>query len=211
MKRNLRMWAVAFGVLCPALMIAPNACAQCLPAKIAGASFHGNPRSILFLPVAVEQANEEQAHPGWKPTIVGFWHVMFTAKTIGGAPANQVVDNALVVWHSDGTEIMNSGRPPQDGNFCMGVWQQTGPFNYKLNHFAWNANDYPPNTPPAVIGAPIGPVHYVELVTVGPAGNQYSGTFSLDQYNTTGQISVSITGVVTATRITVDTPASALL
>ncbi len=31
------------------------------------------------------------------------------------------VDNAFVQWHSDGTEIMNSRRPAQDGNFCLGV------------------------------------------------------------------------------------------
>jgi hypothetical protein len=211
MKTNLRMWAVSFGVLCPALMIAPNAKAQCLPAKIAGAAFHGNPRSILFLPVAVEQANENE-HNRWRPTIVGFWHVIFTAKTMGGAPISDLaIDNALVVWHRDGTEIMNSGRPPQDGNFCMGVWQQTGEFTYKLNHFAWSANDYNPPTPPGIIGNPIGPVHYVESVTVGPAGKHYSGTFSLDQYDTTGQIHTSFTGVVSATRITVDTPASDLL
>jgi hypothetical protein len=50
-----------------------------------------------------------------------------------------VIDNALVVWHSDYTEIMNSGRPPQDGDFCLGVWEQVGKSKYKLNHFAWGA------------------------------------------------------------------------
>src|SRR5215469_1269949 len=36
------------------------------------------------------------------------------------------IDNALVPWHSDGTELMNSARPPQDGDFCMGVWKRSG-------------------------------------------------------------------------------------
>lgn len=33
---------------------------------------------------------------------------------------------------------MNSLRPPQDGNFCLGVWEQTGRSKYYLNHFPCN-------------------------------------------------------------------------
>lgn len=87
--------------------------------------------------------------------IVGMWHVTFTAKTINGASIpDTVIDNALVVWHSDKTEIMNSGRPPQDGDFCMGVWEYTRNSNkYKLNHFAWGGNAFPTD-PPTEIGPP---------------------------------------------------------
>ena len=74
--------------------------------------------------------------------IVGMWHVTLTAQgNEVGPPDGAPIDNALVTWHSDGTELMNSARPPQDGNFCMGVWKRTGRYTYKLNHFAWLAND----------------------------------------------------------------------
>jgi hypothetical protein len=43
-------------------------------------------------------------------------------------------------WHSDGTEILNSSRPPATSNFCLGVWEKTGPFAYKLNHFALSSD-----------------------------------------------------------------------
>ncbi len=64
-----------------------------------------------------------------RPSMVGMWHVAFTAETAdpATAPPGTMIDNALVVWHSDRTEIMNSMRPPQDGNFCLGVWKKTGP------------------------------------------------------------------------------------
>ena len=63
-------------------------------------------------------------------TVVGMWSVTLTAN--GGT-----FDWGYQVWHNDGTEIMNSGsRAPATENFCMGVWAQTGPFSYKLNHFA---------------------------------------------------------------------------
>ena len=70
--------------------------------------------------------------------IVGMWHVLFTAEgNEVGPPNGTPIDNAIVVWHRDKTEVMNSGRPPQDGDFCMGVWEVTGKGKYKLNHFAW--------------------------------------------------------------------------
>lgn len=77
--------------------------------------------------------------------IVGMWHVMFTAEgNSEGPPDGTPIDNALVVWHADGTEIMNSGRPPQDGDFCMGVWKKAGPNRYHLNHFALGRQRYRP-------------------------------------------------------------------
>ena len=79
--------------------------------------------------------------------IVGMWHVTFTSQGAGSAlPNGTPVDDALVVWQGP-HEIMNSKRPPQDGNFCMGIWEQTAKCSYKLNHFAWFANNYDPTNP----------------------------------------------------------------
>jgi hypothetical protein len=38
----------------------------------------------------------------------------------------------MAVWHSDKTEIMNSGRPAQDGDFCLGVWESLGGVQVQL-------------------------------------------------------------------------------
>jgi hypothetical protein len=108
-----------------------------------------------------------------------------------------------VQWHSDHTEIDNNGsRPPSTGSFCLGVWEQTGRYTYKLNHFplVWDATGT----------TFIGPANFRTEVTLGPKGMEYRGKFTLDQYDPTGKTVLGhVQGVVTGTRITVDsTPES---
>jgi hypothetical protein len=124
-------------------------------------------------------------------SIVGFWNVTITSD-------GQVIDSAYVQWHSDGTEIMNSSRDPRSGNFCMGVWKKVGN-SYVLNHFAksWDSD-----------GNLIGPAHVRQRVRVDQGGQSYSGVFTLDQYDTSGNLLIHLAGEVSATRITVDTPPS---
>jgi len=142
------------------------------------------------------------------------WHVTFTSSgSDSDLPEGAPVDNALVVWHDDNTEIMNSYRPPQDGDFCMGIWKQTGRYTYKLNHFAWFANSYDPTNPLSwsEIGPEQGPTQIVEEITLSPDGAQYTGTFTLDAYDTSGNPTVHIAGVLNGTRITMDTTVPGLL
>lgn len=142
--------------------------------------------------------------------IVGMWHVMFTAEGNSEGPPNGTpIENAIVVLHSDHTEIMNSGRPPQDGDFCMGVWKKAGRSKYKVNHFAWGLNDT--TNAPSGIGNPMGPTRIVEAVTLSPDGNHYVGTFTLDGTDTSGNPTVHIIGVIAATRITIETTIPELL
>ena len=142
-------------------------------------------------------------------SIVGMWHVTLSAQgNAEGPPDGTPLDNALVVWHSDKTEIMNSARPPQDGNFCMGVWEKTGRNKYRLNHFAWLANDTA--NAPSGVGNPTGPVQIVEEVILSPDGNHYAGTFVLDAYDASNTRIAHVTGIIAATRITVNTPESSL-
>jgi len=136
------------------------------------------------------------------PAIVGFWHVKFISKGTTGIPDGTVVDMGFSQWHSDGTEILNSSRPPATSNFCLGVWEKTGPFTYKLNHFALSSD---------LNGNLIGPANIREDVTLAVHGANYTGTFSIDQYDTSGNLLVHIIGEVKATRITVDTKVSDLL
>lgn len=202
-----RYWRLvsALAALALAFVVVPSASAQCgLPLKLAKpASWqpqYGQPR---LLQTAL---TDDDRHDGDdEASIVGFWHVVFTARTSNGSPIpDTIVDNALAVWHSDKTEIMNSIRPPQDGNFCMGVWERTGRNKYHLNHYAWFANQFPTD-PPMQIGPPVGPTHIVELVTLSSDGKQFSGAFTLDAYDTSGNIFQSFTGVITGRRITTST------
>jgi hypothetical protein len=104
---------------------------------------------------------------------------------------------------------MNSGRPAQDGDFCMGVWEEVGRCHYKLNHFAWMGNDT--TNAPGGIGNPAGPTRIVEDVTVSPDGKHYSGTFTLDAYDTSFNQTAHIVGVLNGTRITMGTTVNDLM
>jgi len=129
--------------------------------------------------------------------IVGFWKVKFLSEGNAGIPDGTVLDNGFSQWHSDGTEIMNSSKPPVTGDFCLGVWQKNGPSSYQLNHFALgfdSASNF------------IGPVQIQESVSVDKKADQYSGTFTINQYDPMGNPMGGVAGNVAATRITVDTP-----
>ena len=53
----------------------------------------------------------------------------------------------------------------------------------------------------------IGPANIREEVALGRDGNTYAGTFTIDQFDLSGNLLAHVAGMVTATRITVDTPA----
>ena len=201
-----RNWksAPAIFTLVLGLMSAPAALSQCgMPGKnIKPMSWEPqNGRAHLML------ADDE----GGNAAIVGMWHVFFTANKMNGSPIpDTVIDNALSVWHSDHTEIMNSVRPPQDGNFCLGVWKQTGISKFYLNHFAWYANQFPNDTNNG-IGDPVGPTHFTETVTVSPDRNHFTGSFTLTAYDTQGNITISFSGSLSGTRITTSTTTNQLL
>ncbi len=131
--------------------------------------------------------------------IVGFWKVTFTSEGTPGIPDDTVIDSAFAQWHSDGTEIMNSSRPPVTQSFCLGVWKKVGGLHYKLNHFA---KSFDPNS------NPVGPANIREDVVLSPGGKSFVGKFTIDQYDEAGNTLIHITGDLTGTRITVDSPAS---
>jgi hypothetical protein len=200
--RNCRLLTVP-GALVLAMMIVPSALAQCgLSTRLVKpASWNPQLRGAHVMRAALGRFDDDDD----SPSIVGMWHVIFTAKTSNGtAIPNTMIDNSLVQWHSDKTELMNSARPAQDGDFCMGVWAKTGKFTYVLNHFPWLGGSDTTNAPSG-IGNPSGPTRLVESVTLSEDGNQYSGTFKLDAYDTSNNPTASFTGVLTATRITTST------
>jgi len=123
--------------------------------------------------------------------IVGMWHIQFIVDN--GTPEGFVVDDGYATWHEDGTELMNSGRPPSTGSFCMGVWKRVGVATFSLNHIAlsWDDKTF------------IGPTSIREVVTVDRRGNTYTGQFTLTQYAPDGktQMGDAASGKIKATRI----------
>ncbi len=193
MRTMIRSMFVAAVALAAVTILAVNAGAQCSMPK------GGMPSPAVFgfleklgAHSAAPASTAKAAEPAvflFGPTIVGFWHSTFTA-------GDTVIDDGFAAWHIDGTEILNSLRDPRTGNFCMGTWQQTGPLTYKLNHFglAWDGN-----------GNFVGPANIQESVTLSRDGKSYSGTFTIDQYDTSGDDLAHLAGSVSGTRITVNT------
>lgn len=127
--------------------------------------------------------------------ITGLYRFTFTAKGDQVVPDGTLVDQGFTTWHADGTEIMNSGRPPISGNFCMGVWARTGSQTYRLNHWAmsWDPTGK----------TYIGPTNIREYIRLDRRGDSYSGNFTLTQYAPDGKTQLGgVKGVVAATRVT---------
>jgi hypothetical protein len=189
--------AVLLGVVCVS-----TATAQCGSFRLhnAGAiELQAFPGVTQFQRASLSLAAAPQ---GTDDRIVGFWKVKFVAEGNPGIPDDTVIDNAFVVWHGDGTEIMNSSRPPATGNFCLGVWQKSGPSRYELNHFGLSSDPG---------GKLIGPAQIREQVTLDRGGDRYEGTFTIDQYDLSGNPGPHVSGRITGTRITVDTPVADVL
>jgi hypothetical protein len=182
-----------------AIIVVPFAKAECggLVKSVKPASFGLRANSGHVMLAALGEDRDDVS-------IVGMWHVVLTANAMNGQPIpDTVVDNSLAVWHSDGTELIESDRPPQDGQLCLGVWKQTGKLKYFLNHIPWLGNDTA--NAPAGIGNPTGPSQLTENVTLSPNGNHYSGMFTLTAYDTSFNPTVTFKGKLSATRITTST------
>lgn len=206
MKTMLRMKGLTLGLTMAVTILALNANAQCGATDERNATTSANRLPQRFAlsrgtvqMTSVQLASQDQGNQAATASIVGLWHVKFVSEGTGFIPDGTVIDMGFAQWHSDGTEILNSSRPPATSNFCLGVWEKTGRYTYKLNHFALSSD---------MNGNLIGPANIRENVTLDPNGRTYSGTFSIDQFDLNGNNLAHITGHVSATRLTVDsTPA----
>ena len=208
MRTTYLRFVAWMGALALASAMVPGAVAECgLPSRLIK-PMAWQPQSRGAQPTLLRTAFDADD----EGSIVGMWHVLLTAHTMNGqAIPNTVIDNSLALWHRDGTEIMNSLRPAQDGNFCLGVWKRTGQRSYLLNHIPWGGNVFDPTAPPDAIGAPQAGVQILENVTLSADGDSYSGTFTLQAYDTSGNVYASFSGTVSAKRVTTSTPFSDLL
>jgi hypothetical protein len=217
MKSRYARFLPAFGAMLLTLCFAPNASAQCggSPQPLGHhTSWHPQFRHPGLQLASFTKAND---HFEDDVSVVGFWHVKFFSDGVtfgvpGGLPVGAEVDAGYSQWHSDGTEIMNSGHfAPNQSNFCLGVWERTGPREYKLNHFAtfWDPTQGEVG-PAGPTGELVGPAEVRETITLAPNGETFAGTFTIDQYDENLTLKEHLQGKITATRITVSTPPSSI-
>jgi hypothetical protein len=150
-----------------------------------------------------EEAASAAAHGSGSSgaSITGLWKVQFVSQGNGShnppIPDGAIVDFGYSEWHSDGTEIMNSGgHEPATQNFCLGVWGQTGFLTFVLNHFALSYD--------ATSQALTNYVNIRQQVTLSPSGDSFAGTFTIKIFDTKGNQVDQVVGTINATRLTVD-------
>jgi hypothetical protein len=176
------------------------------PAKLSAAA--ERMKFLAALPTATTKAMPNPLR--YLEPIAGLYEVTMTAEGNGptGLPDGAPVDHAYVAWHADGNEIMNSGRPAADANFCMGTWAQTGARTYMLKHFMLSWGQSVDADGVAVDNTFIGPASIQETITLSKDGNSYTGTFVLTQYDTNYNIilpgGIPIKGTVSGTRKTIN-------
>jgi hypothetical protein len=159
--KSTALGLAAFGALAIA---APSAWAGCGDAATKSPAMYETGKAGDARLIRVANDNSQGGVP-----IAGLWGVTFYA----GATST-VFDFGFAAWHSDGTEIMNSGsRAPATENFCMGVWTQTGPSSYRLVHYALSYDPANANNGPQV------KVTITENVTLNGRGNAFAGTYSM--------------------------------
>jgi hypothetical protein len=134
-------------------------------------------------------------------SIVGLWKVQFVS--MGNVSHNPSIPDGAIIdfgynqWHSDGTEILNSGmHEPATQNFCLGVWGQTGFLTFEINHFALSYD--------ATTQLLTNYVNIREQITLSPSGDDYTGTFTIDVYTPNGTHVDHLAGTITGSRLTVD-------
>jgi hypothetical protein len=146
--------------------------------------------------------------PNEHPTIVGLWHVIYTATydnnfPPGGPypPTPFAFVESFKTWHGDGTEFENAFLPPLGGNICFGVWKDLDKGTVKLHHIGLMFN-------------PDGSISSIftvdETDKVASDDKTYKGTFDFKLWPPSydavdvGTPIAEVKGSTAATRITVD-------
>ncbi len=139
-------------------------------------------------PPAVRQSGHTEAATAADavaPTPVGLWHTVYLS---GGV----VVDQGFETYHADGTEMIVDLSPPATDNVCSGAWIQTGPATFTLNHPSWV---FDPD------GNLIGTAVIRDVITVSRDNNAFTGTETVDVYDTNGNLADHFDNTVKGTRI----------
>lgn len=195
MKTTSKGLLIAFAGLGSMFLVGATANAQCgfyRPPAIHPDSYHPQTMSPKYL--MVDQQTGEQ------PTMVGVWKEHWISEgnfSTLGIPDGVELDAVYSEWQSDGTEVNVSGlRAPRTGDVCLGVWQKVGAQTYKLNHFGVSYN--PDDTL-------LGLARIQQTIVLDPSANKITGTFSIDQYDESGDLLTHVQGTLYGHRVTMDT------
>ncbi|MGC2661588.1 MAG: hypothetical protein WA324_26840 [Bryobacteraceae bacterium] len=206
MKTIYRATALACGAAVSAILFAPAASA-CAGSDWSGKSLiiqqlKQDPFDAMEGASAASALRDTQAAGGSRvASIVGMWKI--TELSMGNTnhtppiPDGTQIDFGYAQWHSDGMEFYNSGGfAPATQNYCLGVWVETSHNKYQVNHFALTYD---------LTGVYTGIINIRETVSVSPGGTKYSGTLTINAYDTTGNQVNHLTGQVSGERVTLDT------
>jgi len=214
MMKKFSALTVALGVIALGTIFAPVARAGC--GFYPGVQSRGNVKPMAFvLGAGMTGADWDFGHE--EASIVGLWRVkvLSVGNQAAGIPDGAVLDQGFSAWHSDGTEILNSGRDPVTGSFCLGAWKQTGRSSFKLSHYAMSWTGLTVDAKGNIVVDPktkqplnalVGTANILEEVTVDEGKNAFQGTYSVDQFDTTGKSLLRLTGHITGVRVTADSP-----
>ena len=141
-------------------------------------------------------------------TIVGLWHVIYTATYDDNFPPGGPYPptpfpflESFKTWHADGTEFENAFLPPAGGNICFGVWKELDKGTVKLHHIGLMFNSD---------GSMSSIFTVDETDTVTSQGKTYNGRFEFKLWPPSyasvgiGTPIAEVKGTTAATRITVD-------
>jgi hypothetical protein len=188
------------------LMTASQAAANCVGPGRPGSA----PVSLLSPGLALAPLGQGNGNGGGPSTIVGLWHVVYTATaaTSGpipvpvippGPPDSFQFIESMKTWHADGTEWEEKIQPAPAG-FCFGVWAHGPRDTVRLHHFgALTAPD----------GSVTGIFWMDEVDRVAADGRTYTGTWVFRLFGPsdvlgTGPLLQQISGTMEAARITVN-------
>ena len=176
-------------------------------AKAAGCGTTSNTGAAPSIPFVSPHGDNNQEGEGTNlsRSIVGLWHLNYTAETESGAPIFPPVPflfaETFKMWHADGIEFENAVKPPTGNNICYGVWRDLGNGSVKLHHIGLMFDS---------MGNLSNIFTVDEKNTVARNGKTYSGTFDFKlwppSYDAVGVGTpiAEVTGSTSATRITVD-------
>ncbi len=191
-KRGLKRNGLAVAAILAVSFAATSAYADCN-------SMAGMKSTVIGFPALASPnaqtagGNADEAEPtpsrGENHSIVGMWHVIYTA---GGS----LFAESLKQWHSDGTEFENVDHNPAIGSVCLGVWKEVGIRTVRLHHVGWLFN---------ADGSPGGFFYQDETDTVAANGRSYTGKFTFRTFTQQGKSTgFEVTGTIAARRITVE-------
>jgi hypothetical protein len=160
--------------------------------------------SIPFVSPHGDEHQEDENRDG-HASIVGLWHLNYTAESESGAPIFPPAPfpflESFKTWHADGTEFENAFMPPTNGNICFGVWKDLGEGHVKLHHIGLMFDS---------MGRISNIFTVDEKDRVAPHGRTYSGTFDFKLWPPNfdavgvGSPIAEVKGTTSGTRITVD-------